>query len=300
MQLTISKPPVLVVPKPVLVHPKRARATDSDDVSARSIHLFLLYVPGDSLAVSFFSLADSLMSKLKSLFIPIMGVMWGSAIELLGAFATHGAKAFKKAAVSADEEAEDGASKSKKRKQIEAESAVDGAPSALVAELELLGRYILSSVRECCAQDNVGFMDEVSGFLLFLYCNHYTNMYVMMLLFDQVRFEKMMQAVVALVPLQRAFRDEATYLTYSEDYVSSCLSALAVAVGKDLLWKPLNHKVLLLTRDSRKAVRIAAVKVIYRLFSEVSRLIGMFSSISYINMLFIICTGGRRVPTAAA
>jgi hypothetical protein len=80
----------------------------------------------------------------------------------------------------------------------------------------------------------------------------------------------MMQAVVALLPLQRAFPTESQYLTYCEDYVGACLSALAVAVGRDLLWKPLNHKVLMLTRDSKKAVRIAAVKTLHRLFSEVS------------------------------
>jgi hypothetical protein len=79
-----------------------------------------------------------------------------------------------------------------------------------------------------------------------------------------------MQAVVALLPLQRAFPTESQYLTYCEDYVGACLSALAVAVGRDLLWKPLNHKVLMLTRDSKKAVRIAAVKTLHRLFSEVS------------------------------
>jgi hypothetical protein len=84
-----------------------------------------------------------------------------------------------------------------------------------------------------------------------------------------VRYEKMMQAVVALLPLQRAFSTESQYLTYCEDYVGACLSALAVAVGRDLLWKPLNHKVLMLTRDSKKAVRIAAVKTLHRLFSEV-------------------------------
>lgn len=78
-----------------------------------------------------------------------------------------------------------------------------------------------------------------------------------------------MQAVVALLPLQRVFDTEDAYLSYSEDYVGACLSALAQAVGKDLLWKPLNHKVLMLTRDSKKAVRVAAVKVLHRLFSEV-------------------------------
>lgn len=78
-----------------------------------------------------------------------------------------------------------------------------------------------------------------------------------------------MQAVIALLPLQRAFVTESAYLAYSEDFVGSCLSALAVAVGKDLQWKPLNHKILLLTRDAKKAVRVAAVKVLHRLFSEV-------------------------------
>lgn len=79
-----------------------------------------------------------------------------------------------------------------------------------------------------------------------------------------------MQAVVSLLPLlPRAFPEEGAYLRYCEDYVGACLSALAVAVGRDLLWKPLNHKILLLTRDPKKAVRVAAVKVLHRLFSEV-------------------------------
>jgi hypothetical protein len=85
-----------------------------------------------------------------------------------------------------------------------------------------------------------------------------------------VRFEKMMQAVVSLLSHQRAFANEAAYLSYMEDYVGACLSALTVAVGRDLMWKPLNHKILMLTRDGKKAVRVAAVKVLHRLFSEVS------------------------------
>ena len=47
------------------------------------------------------------------------------------------------------------------------------------------------------------------------------------------------------------------------------LLALARAVGRDVLWKPLNHRVLLLMRDSRKSVRIAALKTLHKLFIEV-------------------------------
>ena len=52
-----------------------------------------------------------------------------------------------------------------------------------------------------------------------------------------------MPAVADLIPLLRAFNNEAAYLTYMEDYVGACLAALTVAVGNDRLWKPLNNKV---------------------------------------------------------
>jgi hypothetical protein len=79
----------------------------------------------------------------------------------------------------------------------------------------------------------------------------------------------MMPAVASLVPLLRAFADEAEYLVFTEKYVGSCLAALTVAVGKDIAWKPLNHKILMYTRDNKKAVRIASVKVLHQLFNEV-------------------------------
>ena len=88
----------------------------------------------------------------------------------------------------------------------------------------------------------------------------------------------MMPAVANLIPLLRAFESEAAYLTYQEDYVGACLAALTVAVGSDRLWKPLNNKVLLLTRDNRKAVRLASVKIIHRLFTEVSVVVYLFVS----------------------
>jgi hypothetical protein len=35
-----------------------------------------------------------------------------------------------------------------------------------------------------------------------------------------------------------------------------------LAVGRDLMWKPLNHKILMLTCDGKKAVHIAVAKVL--------------------------------------
>lgn len=85
----------------------------------------------------------------------------------------------------------------------------------------------------------------------------------------QTRYEVMMPAAVALITMRSAFASDAPFLEFCEDFLGPCLSALAMAVGKDLLWKPLNHKVLMATRDKKKAVRIAALKTLQKLFAEV-------------------------------
>jgi hypothetical protein len=118
-------------------------------------------------AVSYFSLADALMGKLKSLFIPIMGVLWGSAISLLEVFASTASRvaaAHKKHANSSD--AAQSGGKGTKRKgetlpESEGAEGGDSSQSSLLTEVEHLSRYILSSVRECCAQDSSNFVDEV-------------------------------------------------------------------------------------------------------------------------------------------
>ncbi len=116
-------------------------------------------------AVSYFSLTDVLMGKLKSLFIPIMGTLWGSAIDLLTAFAAVAAKSAKS---SHNNNAEADGKKKRKQQEVEEGSVV---LSPVVIEMELLGRYILSSVRECCVQDTNGeFVDEVRIFFSFLFC----------------------------------------------------------------------------------------------------------------------------------
>ena len=62
-----------------------------------------------------------------------------------------------------------------------------------------------------------------------------------------------------------------TLTSYHTHTLSLSLSlALARAVGRDILWKPLNHRVLLVTRDNRKSVRIGAIKTLHKLFVEVT------------------------------
>jgi U3 small nucleolar RNA-associated protein 10 len=80
----------------------------------------------------------------------------------------------------------------------------------------------------------------------------------------------MMPVIVDVLAARDAFASDAAYLEFAEGPVASCLAALARAIARDVLWKPLNHKLLLLTRDSsRNAVRIGAVKVLHKLFQDV-------------------------------
>jgi len=50
--------------------------------------------------------------------------------------------------------------------------------------------------------------------------------------------------------------------------LADCLSNMAVAVGNDTLWKPLNYQVLLRTRDDSPLIRFAALQVIQKLYQR--------------------------------
>ena len=79
----------------------------------------------------------------------------------------------------------------------------------------------------------------------------------------------MMQPVAAIIELRNAFLSDQLFTEFCTTYVTPCLSALALAVGKDLQWKPLNHKLLMATRSRVAVVRIAAIDAIHELFKTI-------------------------------
>lgn len=79
----------------------------------------------------------------------------------------------------------------------------------------------------------------------------------------------MLNQVAALLQLRDLFGSDAEYMEYCEQHVIPPLAKLVKAVGQDLLWKPLNHKVLMMTRDNRKALKLVGLKTLHRLFAEV-------------------------------
>lgn len=78
-----------------------------------------------------------------------------------------------------------------------------------------------------------------------------------------------MPSLVEVLGLRNGFSDDLAYLAFCQEHLLPSLAGIAVAVGKDILWKPMNHKVLLLCRDKRKSVRLAALSALKFFFQEV-------------------------------
>ena len=78
-----------------------------------------------------------------------------------------------------------------------------------------------------------------------------------------------MPPIAAMIETRSGFLSDNSFLEFCTSHVIPCVSALALAVGKDILWKPLNHKLLLATRSRSTAVRIAAIDTIHELFKAI-------------------------------
>jgi len=113
----------------------------------------------------------------------------------------------------------------------------------------------------------------------------------------QSRFEGILPYVVGLIsglkPLLASSSSSlpssssSSYLSIAEDTLIPCLAQMAVAVGKDVLWKPYHHQVLMKTRDENWEVRFVALKTLKETFVCVGEeyLAMLPESIAYLSEL---------------
>lgn len=114
-----------------------------------------------------FRLTSALLSKLRSIFVPVLGLVWTYAADCVGAFVDE-------STVSSpinDDDSDDGATsskKSKKRKRALKDQAVLNSKGGIASdrtvckEMTNTVEWILDSVRLCCVHDSVSFIDQVS------------------------------------------------------------------------------------------------------------------------------------------
>lgn len=228
----------------------------------------------------------------QGIFVPYFGYIWGDIQADLGCIATPvgGARVVGGAAAASSEGSKNMKKKSKKRgREGEEEEAAetDDAPALAVGETgSEVASLVLGALAKCFAyQDQAGVaategvdQDDGEGFL------------------TQQRFEAMMPYAVGLVAGLRkllaserpnAADAEAAYLALGEQRLVPCLSQMALAVGRDVLWKPFHHAVLMRTRDGDWTVRLTALRVMLATFRAVGEeyLAMLPESISYLSEL---------------
>jgi hypothetical protein len=226
--------------------------------------------------VSFYRLLQTLGNKLQSLFTPCIVPFWNNCIETLMTMETikghvNKLKKGKDNGYDSNDSNSDNDSDSdddilrssksksniaKKRKRKhssnEMPTAEQSSHAKEAAELIEVSRSVLTSVRIACTHNASNIIDEE-------------------------RYNTMMPAVTTLVTSsQHLFaiiysddNKDSEYVKFVTEYVAPCLASLALCVGRDMLWKPLTHKVLMCMRERASIIRLAAVKTLYKLFVEV-------------------------------
>ncbi|CEG76908.1 hypothetical protein RMATCC62417_11736 [Rhizopus microsporus] len=105
-------------------------------------------------------------------------------------------------------------------------------------------------------------------------------------LWSAAKFEKIMDPVVdQLLVVTKG--TSADYLNRMKAYVVPCIGQMAVTVSNDSLWKPLNHKVLLKTREDDAEIRLAALLCIQEFYNRLGEewLLFLAESISFLAEL---------------
>lgn len=105
-------------------------------------------------------------------------------------------------------------------------------------------------------------------------------------LWSAAKFEKIMDPVVDQLLIVTKGTN-ADYLSRMKAYVVPCIGQMAVTVSNDSLWKPLNHKVLLKTREDDPEIRLAALLCIQEFYNRLGEewLLFLAESISFLAEL---------------
>lgn len=105
-------------------------------------------------------------------------------------------------------------------------------------------------------------------------------------LWNATLFEKILDPVVNQMMVTTS-GDAPDYLTRMTEYVVPCLGQMAVTVSNDTLWKPMNQKVFMKTREDMPEIRMAALKCIETFYERLGEewLLFLAESISFLAEL---------------
>ncbi|MBA0732095.1 hypothetical protein Gogos_016206 [Gossypium gossypioides] len=176
-------------------------------------------------AISFYSLVNKLVENHRSLFVPYFKYLVKSCVQLLSDSA---------------DKASDLVRKKKKAKVQEDGNIVNGGVSLKSWHLRAL---ILSSLHKCFLHD--------TGRQKFLDSSNF-----------QVLLKPIVSQLVIEPPTSVGEQIDVPSLKEVDDLLVVCIGQMAVTAGTDLLWKPLNHEVLMQTRSEKMRARVLGLRLV--------------------------------------
>lgn len=178
-------------------------------------------------AVSFYGLVNTLAENHRSLFVPYFKYLLEGSISYL-----------------TDDDGKSSLPRKKKKAKIQnSESRKNEAIDSLSLEKWHLRALVLSSLHKCFRYDtgNVKFLDS-SKFQLLL--------------------KPIVSQLVVEPPACMEDHPDISSLEEVDDVLVSCVGQMAVTAGSDLLWKPLNHEVLMQTRSEMVRSRLLGLRIV--------------------------------------
>ncbi|XP_020693820.1 uncharacterized protein At3g06530 isoform X3 [Dendrobium catenatum] len=179
-------------------------------------------------SISFYSLVNKLIQQHRSLFVPYFKYLLGSSTRYL-----------------TEDEVVDSNSPTQKRKKAKIQDSCSSVNSKVVSATKLwhLRALILKALYHC-----------------FLYDTTETKF------LDTSNFQVLLKPIISqlIVEPPATLNDYADLPTVEDvnEYLVLCLGQMAVTAKSDVLWKPLNHEVLMQTRNEKVRPKILSLRVI--------------------------------------
>ncbi|CAA0830720.1 Uncharacterized protein SHERM_26110 [Striga hermonthica] len=177
----------------------------------------------DSRAISFYSLVNKLAETHRSLFVPYFKYLLDGCVR--GLVDSDNAKT---------------EVTQKKKAKLQSNKDTDGALPIQVWHIRSL---ILSSLHKCFLYD--------AGISRFLDSSNF-----------QILLKPLVSQLVVEPPVSIENYPNVPSVQEVDDLLVACVGQMAVAAGSDLLWKPLNHEVLMQTRSDKLRARILGLRIV--------------------------------------
>ncbi|KAL3650395.1 hypothetical protein CASFOL_006798 [Castilleja foliolosa] len=202
----------------------------------------------DSRVISFYSLVNKLAESHRSLFVPYFKYLLDGCVRVLVD----------------TEDTKTGEIQKKKKAKLQ-NNTNDGALSIQAWRIRAL---ILSSLHKCFLYD--------TGSSKFLDSSNF-----------QVLLKPIVSQVVVEPPVSIENHPNVPSVEEVNDLLVACVGRMAVTAASDLLWKPLNHEVLMQTRSEKVRARILGLRIVKQLVDSLKEEYAVFvpESIPFIGEL---------------